>query len=103
MNGAQIFLKKHKTQKNTFFAHFFDTFDKNVPKDKISKSEVLLILVIFVTNRHFPLEDWKSWCEAGYRETRLRGGLLDVTLHTRGIIEPIGDLSSSIDRKIAEL
>ena len=40
--------------------------------------------------------------EAGYRETRLRGGLLDVTLHTRGTSEPIGDLSSSFPGELGK-
>ena len=64
--GSSYFLEKtRKTQKIRFSCHFFVTFGKSVPTDKISKSQSLVIFVFFVTNRHFLLENWKSCCILG--------------------------------------
>ena len=64
--GSSYFLEKiRKTQKIRFSCHFFVTFGKSVPTDKISKSHFLVIFVFFVTNRHFLLENWKSCCILG--------------------------------------
>ena len=57
---------------------------------KISKCNILLILMIFVTNRHFLLEDWKSWCvvseeldrkwrkRSPLKRSKIRGGRLPI-------------------------
>ena len=38
----------------TLFRHFFVTFDENLLTDRSSKSDILLILVIFGHERPFP-------------------------------------------------
>ena len=43
---------------------------------------------------HRSQSDIPQYYEAGYRETRLRGGMRNVTLHRLYASEPIADLSS---------
>ena len=54
MEAIFVRQKAKKLKTNTFLSFFFVTFDENILTDRISKSDILVIFMIFGHGRPFP-------------------------------------------------